>query len=143
MSEPLPINDHITIPADELSFETARGGGAGGQHVNTTDSRVRLRWEFESSRAIHQAVKERIRAARPGMITTEGQLLVNSARFRSQHRNLQDARDRLVDLVRTHLYPPARRRATQPTRGSKRRTRAAKTRRSDVKKGRGKVRGDD
>jgi len=142
MPDPLPIHDHLTIPGADLSYEFSRSGGPGGQHVNTTDTRVRLRFALAACAALHPAVKARIRAAVPGMLTSDGELLIVSDRNRSRQRNLDDARQRLADLVRAHLKPPKRRRPTKPTKGSKRRRLEGKKRRGEIKSKRGRVRED-
>jgi ribosome-associated protein len=140
--EPLEIVPGLVIPAADLSFETARSGGPGGQAVQTTDSRVRLRFALDACAALRPDVKARIRARRPSAITNDGELLLTSDVHRSQRDNLDTVRDRLAALVRDCLYPPEERRPTRPTRASKERRVKAKSLRGTVKRGRGKVRGD-
>lgn len=137
------VTPRIVIPGNELTLSYSRSGGAGGQHVNTTETRVQLRWCFEQSQAIHNAVKERIRKAHPSLVTSDGDLLLAADRHRSRKMNIDAARDRLADIVRAHLVPPKPRRPTKPSRGAKKRRMDSKTRRSGVKKLRGKVRRDD
>ena len=140
MPEPLFISRRITIPASDLSVERMRAGGAGGQHVNTTDTRVRLRLDLDGCLAIPGDVKARIRGAHPSKLTTEGHLLVVASAHRSQHRNMEDARARLVTIVRAALIAPKKRRPTRPTRASKERRLDAKKQRGAIKKGRSKPR---
>ncbi len=135
----LPINERIVIPGWDLVVETMRSGGAGGQHVNTTDSAVRLRFQLASCQALSSPVKRRLAALRPGDVTADGELLIHADRSRSQHDNLADARERLVELVRRALVPPKPRVATKPTKASQRRRVEGKKRRSEVKAGRSKV----
>ncbi len=135
----LPINERVVIPGYDLVVETMRSGGAGGQHVNTTDSAVRLRFQLARCQALSPSVKRRLAALRPGDLTTDGELLIHADRSRSQHDNLVDARERLVELVRRALVPPKPRVATKPTKASQRRRVEGKKRRSEVKAGRSKV----
>jgi ribosome-associated protein len=143
VAEALPVSGRIIVPESDLVIERTRASGPGGQHVNTTDSRVRLRFDLRGTAVLNQAVKNRIRAAHPSKLTSEGELLVVAAAHRSQHRNIEDARSRLVQIIRAALTPPKKRRPTRPTRASKERRLDSKKRRSAVKKGRGKPPGRD
>jgi ribosome-associated protein len=140
MAEPLTISRRITIPGADLVIERTRSGGPGGQHVNTTDTRVRLRLDLRGCQAIPPDVKARIRRAHPSKLTTDGELLVVASAHRSQHRNIEDARDRVTEIVKAALVAPKKRRPTRPTRASKERRLDAKKQRSAVKKGRSKPR---
>lgn len=142
MADPLPITPSIVIPGDELDVTTARSGGPGGQHVNTTDSRVRLRFALSRTMVLREDVKQRLRDAVPSWVTADGDLVLTSDGSRSQHQNLDDARERLADAIRRALVPPKPRRKTQPSRTSKFRRLEAKKVRKTVKAGRGRVRDD-
>ena len=141
MSDPLQVTARLTIPASDLDVETSRSGGPGGQHVNKTDTRVRLRFNLKACDALNGGIKSRIRRAHPGKITTEGVLLVVCGAHRSQSQNLEEARDRLKEIIRSALTPPKKRRPTRPTKGSKERRLESKRQRSTVKQGRRKLRG--
>lgn len=142
MPSPLPIDDRVVIPGEDLEVTTARSGGPGGQHVNTTDTRVRLRFSLASSSALPEPVKVRLRAQCAAWLTSDGDLLVTSDATRSQQQNLEHARERLAEAVRKALVPPKPRRPTQPSRGSKVRRMKTKKVRKEVKAGRGRVRED-
>jgi ribosome-associated protein len=142
MATALPITERIVIPGEDLDVTTARSGGPGGQHVNTTDTRVRLRFSLEASGALSEPVKARLRDQCAAWLTSDGDLVVTSDSTRSQHQNLEDARQRLAEAVRRALVPPKPRRPTKPTRGSKVRRLQTKKARKDVKAGRGRVRDD-
>lgn len=141
MNDPLEIKPGLVIPADDLSYEFARSGGPGGQHVNTTDSKVRLRFAFERCAVLRPDVKDRIRAVID--LTDEGELLIACDVHRSRQMNIDEARERLANLVRAHLVPPKPRKATRPSRSSQIKRVEGKARRGDVKAGRRKVRHDD
>lgn len=143
MPDPLPINARVVVPGDDLTYEYTRSGGPGGQHVNTSDTSVRIRFALETTGALRPGVKARIRAAHAGRITTSGELLVSCEVHRSRHRNIQDARARLVEIITAALVPPTPRRPTRPSRGAKKRRLDEKKKRGAVKRKRGKVRDID
>ena len=122
----LRIGPRLTIPADELAFETSRSGGPGGQHVNKVETKVTLRWRPGASRVLSERLAARL--------TRSGDLAVHASRYRSQSRNLEDARERLAGLVRAALAPVRQRKPTRPTRGSKERRLEAKRRRGETKR---------
>lgn len=118
MSDDLVIDDRLTIPSWELWYTTSRASGAGGQHVNTTDSRVTVHWVPANSSVLDDAAKARVlRRLRP-RLTSDGELQLSAQDERSQHRNREIVRERLAALIRESLVVQRRRRATRPTRGS-------------------------
>ncbi|WP_374970459.1 alternative ribosome rescue aminoacyl-tRNA hydrolase ArfB [Terrabacter sp. BE26] len=130
----------LVIPATELVERFSRSSGPGGQGVNTTDSRVELVFEPGSSSALTPARRERLTAALGGRLVG-GRITVVASEHRSQLRNRAAARERLADLLREGMAPPpAPRRATKPTRGSKERRIEGKKRRAQLKSGRGRIR---
>ncbi len=142
MAEPLVIDERRTIPAEELEITTARSGGPGGQSVNTTDSRVRLRWRLATSTVLSPEVAARLRDQRRTWITRDGDLVITGDEHRSQHANLEAVRERLVEAIRAAMVVPKARKRTRPTRGSQERRLTEKKVRKSVKSGRGRV-GDD
>ncbi|WP_110182796.1 alternative ribosome rescue aminoacyl-tRNA hydrolase ArfB [Nocardioides solisilvae] len=125
----------VTIDESELSWRFSRSSGPGGQHVNTSDTRVELIWSLVSTRALSPAQKE-LAARRLRGRLVDGTLTVTSSSYRSQHRNREAAKARLEELVARAVEPEKKRRPTRPTRGSVERRLSAKKRRSDAKKNR-------
>lgn len=139
MADPLPITDRITIPATDLTVTTTRSGGPGGQHVNTTDTSVILRFALARCEALRPDVKARLAAAHRRWLTTDGDLVLRGDATRSRLTNLEIVRERLADAIREALVPPTERRATRPTRASSQRRLQAKKGRSALKRTRGNV----
>lgn len=129
----LEVAPGLTIPAAELRWRFSRSSGPGGQHVNTSDSRVQLTWSPAESLALTEEQRAAITAGL-GRRLVAGAITVTVSEQRSQLRNREVALDNLAALVRAALAPPAAaRRATRPTRGSARRHLAAKQLRSATK----------
>lgn len=126
------LPDGLRIPAAELTEQFSRSPGPGGQSVNTTDSRVQLRFDLGTTALLTEAQRT-LALARlaPRLVGTE--LVIEASEHRSQWRNRAAARQRLAELLREALTPRPERRATKPTRGSQRRRLAAKTQRSQLK----------
>ena len=127
----LEVVPGLTIPANELVWKFSRSSGPGGQHVNTSDSRVQLTWSVIQS----SVVSDEMRAVLLDQLRlSSGAITVTVSEQRSQLRNREIALDNLATLVRDALAPPAPpRRPTRPTRGSARRHLAAKKQRSEIK----------
>ncbi|MDY1006519.1 alternative ribosome rescue aminoacyl-tRNA hydrolase ArfB [Curtobacterium sp. CFBP9011] len=129
----LEVGPGLTIPESELQWRFSRSSGAGGQHVNTSDSRVQLTWDAAGSAALTEEQRTRI-LERTGRRTAAGTITVTVSARRSQLRNREAALDALRELLREALAPPApARRPTRPTRGSQRRRLAGKQQRSAMK----------
>lgn len=128
----VPGRREVVLPAGELRWRFSRAGGPGGQGVNTADSRVELRWDPATSRALRPEQRERLQERLAGRLVG-GALLVVAAEHREQRRNRSAARDRLAALVAEGLAPPpAPRRDTAPSR-------RARARRTDTKTARGRT----
>ncbi|HEX7460664.1 MAG TPA: alternative ribosome rescue aminoacyl-tRNA hydrolase ArfB [Dermatophilaceae bacterium] len=136
----------FVLPAAELLERFSRSSGPGGQGVNTTDSRVELRWQVLESPALarlSEAQRLRVESAFQDRLVA-GALIIVASEHRSQRQNRVAARNRLAEALRQALLPPPpARRATQPTRGSQRRRLEAKRQRGATKSGRGQVRDED
>ncbi|WGW12324.1 alternative ribosome rescue aminoacyl-tRNA hydrolase ArfB [Saxibacter everestensis] len=139
---PLQISRSLSIPDSELGWRFSRSSGPGGQHVNTSDSRVELFWNIPASAALSDAQRTRL-MDRLAARLVDGAITVSAAERRSQLRNREIASEKLADIVRAALAPePAKRRPSKPTRGSRERRLAAKKQRSAVKQQRQRPPGD-
>jgi ribosome-associated protein len=136
----IPVTRSISIDEDELVESFTRSSGPGGQHVNTTDSAVMLRFDVAATPNLPEAVKYRLAALAGSRMTREGVLVLRSEGSRSQLLNRQEVRERLVELIKEATIIPKRRRPTKPTKASQIRRVDGKARRSTIKAGRGKVR---
>ncbi|MEX1177600.1 MAG: alternative ribosome rescue aminoacyl-tRNA hydrolase ArfB [Nitriliruptor sp.] len=130
----IPISRGVSIPEAELELSASRSSGPGGQGVNTTDSKVELRWDVRASTALNETQRQRLLERLAPRITNDGVLILQSSEQRSQHQNRDAAIARLQALVSEAIAPPKVRRATRRTRGSKERRLRAKKQRSETKK---------
>ena len=132
----LPVSPSIALPESELVVRFLRADGPGGQHVNRTESAVELRFDVLHSPSLPDDVRARLLARRDRRLTDEGVLVIQARRFRDQGRNREDARERLVEIVRSALTAPKKRVATKPTRASKQRRLEGKQQRAKIKQNR-------
>ncbi|MBB6184708.1 ribosome-associated protein [Oleiagrimonas soli] len=128
------MNRSIAIPESELTERFVRAAGPGGQHVNRTESAVELRFDAAHSPALPDAVRARLLDRRDRRISAEGVVVIQARRFRDQARNREDARERLLDLLRGATQAPKKRIATRPTRAAKERRLQAKQQRGKIKR---------
>ncbi len=136
----IEITPSIAIDSEELVESFVRSGGPGGQHVNTTDSAVILRFNVFGSPGLPDRVKHRLAVLAGSRLTQEGELILRSEGARSQLVNRQEVRERLFALIRKAAIPVKKRRPTRPTKASQRRRLDGKAKRASVKANRGKVR---
>ena len=137
------LPDGLLVPEGELVEQFSRSSGPGGQGVNTADSRVQLSLDLATTSALtdpqRQRALERLSTRLVGTVLT-----VDASEQRSQLRNRTIARERIASLLREALAPPPpSRRPTKRTRGSQRRRLDAKSRRAQIKRGRGRPGADD
>lgn len=133
------IYKNLEIPEYELWFTASRSGGPGGQHVNTTSSKVTLHWSPSDSAVFNEHQKNQIIRRLGNRINRDGVLNIDASDHRSQHRNREIAKERLGNLIRSALQTRKRRRRTRPTRGSVERRLKAKRITGRRKKLRAKV----
>jgi ribosome-associated protein len=133
MSEALQVIDSIAIPRVELVYRASRSGGAGGQHVNTSSTRIELLWDFAQSAALDDQQKERVRAKLGARIDADGLLRVVAGNRRSQLQNRIAAEERLAELVREALHVARKRKKTRPTKASKEKRLSSKKLRAEKK----------
>ena len=137
------VPPNISLAEDELRFTAIRAGGPGGQHVNTTNSAVQLKFDAKNSPAITPAVFSRLQTLAGQRMSKDGVILIGASDHRSQHRNRETATERLVALIRSAAKPPKPRKKTRPSKASKERRLGAKARTSSLKKTRGRISGSD
>jgi len=138
----LIVNARLAIPPNELTIKASRAGGPGGQHVNTSSTRVEVTWDARHSPAVSAADLARLETKLVTRLDARGVVRVSASDTRSQAQNRDLALERLARLIREALVVPRARRATKPTRASKEARIDTKKRRSSVKKDR-RYRDDD
>jgi ribosome-associated protein len=143
MAEPIVVASGVVVPAAALSLHTSRSSGPGGQNVNKVASKVELRVDLDRVEGLAEEARARLRSLAEGRLDSEGRLLVVSQRTRDQHRNLEDAREKVRALVHRALIRPRPRRPTRVTAAAKARRLAEKKRRGTHKRGRGAVRPEE
>lgn len=140
--EPLLITGRVAIPRAELASRATRAGGPGGQHVNTSSTRVEITWNVRRSAVLTEVQRERVLLALASRLDDDGTLRVVASDTRSQLQNRALAENRLAALVRKALVVPRARKKTRPTRASVERRLDTKKRAGDKKRAR-RDRGDD
>ncbi|HEY4138131.1 MAG TPA: alternative ribosome rescue aminoacyl-tRNA hydrolase ArfB [Casimicrobiaceae bacterium] len=130
----LPVTPQLSIPRSEIQYRATRAGGPGGQHVNTSSTRIELLWDLNGSQVITEEERERLRSKLAPRLDSEGMVRIVASDRRSQGQNRQAADERLAALVRHALHVPKKRRPTKPTRAAKEKRLVEKKRNSDKKR---------
>jgi ribosome-associated protein len=129
----LRITSQIAIDESELEESFIRASGPGGQNVNKLASAVQLRFDVRRSPSLSDDVRARLERLAGKRLTRDGVLVISAQRHRTQERNRQDARERLVALIRQAATPPVPRRPTRPTKAARERRIESKKRRASIK----------
>ena len=119
MSSPLVINPKITLPGSDLEWTAVRSSGPGGQNVNKVASKIELSFDFETTVAIPDSAKARLRVLAKNQLDAEGRVFIKSEKTRDQGKNLADAREKLKALILKALVVPKARKATKPSKSQK------------------------
>ena len=128
------VTSTIEISEDELVEHFVRASGPGGQNVNKVASAVELRFNVDLTVNLTAPVKARLRRLAGRRLNQEGWIVLKAERYRSQERNRDDARQRLVAMIAAAAVAPRPRIKTRPSLGAKKRRREAKSRRGNIKK---------
>lgn len=135
----IEIEDGLRIPLSELTYRATRSGGPGGQHANTTSTRVELTWNVRESGALTEEQRSRLLQRLDNRVDTSGVLRLTASGSRSQARNRQEVTERFREIVAQAMRRPKPRKRTRPPRRAKERRLKEKKRRSELKKKRGPV----
>lgn len=127
------INRSVSVDESELDFSFTRSGGPGGQHVNTSSTKVELRWDVAATTALTDEQRQLVLQRLANRITGDGVLVLHSSEYRSQTRNRAAAVARFRALIADALSVTASRRPTGPTRSARRRRMESKRRRAETK----------
>jgi ribosome-associated protein len=137
------IDETLAIPASELTYRAVRSSGPGGQHVNTSATRVELVWNVRESASLDEVQRERLLARLANRIDQRGVLRLVEGRRRSQLQNREEVTRRFASILAKALTVPRKRKRTKPPRSAGEKRLREKKRRSETKQGRGPVRSDE
>ena len=139
----LSIIPGFQLPLSELEYRASRSGGPGGQHVNTSSTRVEVWWDVAGSAAPTADQRERLLRKLATRLDSNGRLRLVSSGTRSQLRNREEVTERLRDVVAAALMVPKKRKPTRPSRAAKAARLEAKRRRATTKRERRAPRHED
>ena len=132
----IQVTPNIALDERDIHEVFVQASGPGGQNVNKVATAVQLRFDVRNASGLPDAVRSRLLQLAGGQISDDGVLIIKASRFRTQERNRQDARERLLQLIRAAASPPKARRPTNPTRASQEQRLASKRHRAATKSGR-------
>ncbi len=136
------VTEDIALDESELEETFVLASGPGGQNVNKVSSAVQLRFNAAASLALPEPVRFRLMILAGGKLTKDGVVVLTARQFRDQVRNRSAARERLFEMIREAAIEPKRRRKTKPSRTSKEKRLQHKKKHAELKRTRGKPRGD-
>ena len=136
----IEVTPYISLSDNEIEEKFIRSPGAGGQKVNKTATSVQLRFNAKKSSALTSDLFLRLKRLAGQRMTNSGVIIITAHKYSTQEQNRQDAHHRLVNLIRKAAIVPKVRRKTAPTRGSNERRLDSKRQKSNIKKGRGRLR---
>lgn len=139
----IAVNPQLSIPRAELDYRATRAGGPGGQHVNTSSTRIELLWNVDASTALDAEQRARLKLKLRKRIGADGVLRLTSAGSRSQHQNKEDVTRRFARMLEQALRVPRPRRKTRVPRAQKEARLKAKKNRARLKQQRAKVNPDE
>lgn len=128
------INRTLSIPEAEIDLSFARAGGPGGQHVNTSSTKVELRFDVAASPSLTDEQRARLLERLSSRLTNDGVLVLHSSEHRSQTRNREAVLKRFADLLHDALRTRTLRRPTRPSRGAKEQRLDDKKHRAETKR---------
>ena len=143
MDDVLEIDPSLSIPMSELTYRASRSGGPGGQHVNTSSTRIEVVWDIAGSPSLDESQRARLLERLATRLDKEGRLRLVSGGTRSQLQNRMDVTERLARVVADGLHVPKARKRTRPSRAAKAARLDAKRKRAGLKVTRRRVDGDD
>ena len=132
--ERLSIAPGLDLPRSELEFLASRSGGPGGQHVNTSSTRVEVWWDIARSPTLSEEQRGRLLARLGARLDGSGRLRLVSSTSRSQFRNREEVTERLVRVVAEALRIPKQRKRTKPSRAAREKRLESKRRRGATKR---------
>ncbi|MEP6573625.1 MAG: alternative ribosome rescue aminoacyl-tRNA hydrolase ArfB [Gemmatimonadota bacterium] len=130
----LRITSSVSIPLAELTYRASRSGGPGGQHVNTSSTRIELWWDLATSPSLREDQRQRALERLATRLDGDGRLRLVSSGSRSQFQNREDVTERFQALLAAALVVPKRRKATRPSKASKERRIEGKKKRGAIKR---------